>query len=184
MLRNIIIGFMTLATVALTAGGQSDRPILGKASGASVSRQLMLKYRLRKIADGTLTASLDHNRQEWRRLSADQRDRYRRDALAFLGKSDDEQRKLLAQYEKLARLSARKRRAYQHRAKWLKVVVASFSPAELKALRDLPPRRRARRLLERRDELVRYGKLILEPEKTPAATAPATRASSKSLGEE
>jgi len=128
----------------------------------SIARQLDLKFRMMRKAGGTLTAALRHNRKEWESLTPDQREHYRRMALAFLKTNPDEQEKMLKRYEKLIKLSARKRDAYRRRAQWLKVVVASFTPEQRKWLKSLSPRQRARRLIERRDELVKQGKLKLD----------------------
>ena len=171
--RAILIATFLLMP-ALTGAEQDERSGARKPTVGSVSRQLMLKYRLRKIAEGTLTASLSHNNRQWMRLSPDQRDKYRRDVLAFRTKSDDQQAKLLlTYYESLARLSAEKQRAHQRRARWLKIVVDSFTPHERKTLKELPPEQRARRLIGRRDELIRLGKLTLrsaEPTSIPVST--------------
>lgn len=157
--------------VVSAAVAERDRSAAPRPPAGSVARQLMLKYRLRKIADGTLTASLNHNREQWERLSPDQREEYRRDMVAFLDKSPERQKALLKHYENLARLSVEKQAAYQRRTAWLKPVVASFTPDERKALRELSPRERARKLLRRRDELAARGEVALEaPKKTPATT--------------
>ena len=130
-------------------------------SPGSVARQLMLKYRLQKISNGTLTASLHLNRRQWQVLGPDQRHKYRRDLGAFLKTSPNRQKALLEHYEKLVKLSPQKQVAYQSRAGWLKVIVASFTPAERKELRTLTPGERARRLVQRRQKLTREGKFPL-----------------------
>jgi hypothetical protein len=168
MKRTLACILATVLLLGADARAQQDRPTPRPAMG-SVSRQLMLKHRLRRIADGRLTAALGHNRDAWRGLSPEQRDAYRREAYAFLKKSDPQQRRLLmAYYENLAHLPAEKRAAYRKRARWLNVVIESFSDAERAELRRLPPGRRAERLIQRRDELIRAGKLTFDAQTRPA----------------
>ena len=179
-MRGVIRFILMAATMQVTVGvcpvARAQPSELPRPSAGSISRQLMLKYRLRKIADGTLTASLYHNRAEWQQLSPDQRDKYRRDVLAFRHKSPEEQTRLLALYEKLAKLSVEEQEAYTSRAKWLKVVAESLTPEERRELEQMTPEQRARRLLERRDHILREGRLLLPPEASPSTTGPATRA--------
>ncbi len=163
----------TALIVALTASTAFAPPVRDKdPRWGSVARQLMLKRRLQKIATGTLASSLDHNRRRWESLSPDQREHYRRDALAFENKSVEDQQKLLKHYDKLLKLPADKREAYRHRAKWLKVVAASFTSDQRRQLMTLPPDRRAAKLLERKAQLIREGKL----KDDAATTAPTTKA--------
>ncbi len=161
----------TTLILALAGGAALAEPAGDKATPkarwGSVARQLMLKYRLQKIATGTLATSLDHNRRRWESLSPDQREQYRRDALAFEQKSLADQEKLLKHYDKLIKLPADKREAYRRRARWLKVVAASFTAEQRRRLMALPPDQRARKLLERKARLIRQGKL-----KDDGATAP------------
>ncbi len=166
----LIVAAMT-TSIAETARPQTTRPAATKLSLISVARQRMLKCRLQTISKGTLTASLRHNRKEWENLAPSEREKYRADARAFLNKSRQDQQRLLKHYEQLVRLSPEKQRIYDDRAKWLKVVVESFTPQQRKALLALLPRQRAERLRQRRDELIRQGKLTLEP--APPTTAPA-----------
>ena len=158
----------TALIVALTGAAALAQPAGDKdARWGSVARQLMLKHRLQKIATATLASSLDHNRRRWESLSPDQREQYRRDALAFEKKSVEDQEKLIKQYDKLIKLPPDKREAYRRRARWLKVVAASFTAEQRRQLMALPPDQRARELLERKAHLIREGKL-----KDDAATAP------------
>jgi hypothetical protein len=140
-----------------------------------MARQLMLKYRLAgKLGDGngTLQASLNHNRQEWESLSPDQRDHYRQEALAFMDKSEAEQEALLKKYESLIKMDAQKQQAYRERAKWLKVVVDSFTPQERENLQKMSADERAKILLDRKAQLIAEGRLAPSPQPT---TQPATQ---------
>ena len=165
--RNILIAAITtcLATAVVQA---ADNPSPKPPKG-SMARQLMLKYRLAgKLTDGTLQASISHNRQEWESLSPDQRDHYRQEALAFMDKSPEEQEALLKKYESLIKMDAQKQQAYRERARWLKVVVDSFTPQERENLQKISPDERAKILLDRKAQLISEGKLI-------PATQPATQ---------
>lgn len=156
----VILALLFIATLpSLTQADDSSR----KLPNSTMARQLMLKHRLKTAAGGTLTASLYHNRHEWESLSPNERDRYRRDALAFLEKAPQDQEKLLKHYEQLIKLSAEKREEYRQRAKWLKPVIDSFSPQERTALQKMSSEDRARTLLQRKNQLIREGKLKDEP---------------------
>jgi hypothetical protein len=138
-----------------------------------MARQLMLKYRLAgKLTDGNLQASIKHNRQEWDSLSADQRDHYQQEALAFMDKSQEEQEILLKKYESLIKMDAQKQQAYRERARWLKVVVDSLTPQERENLQKISPDERATILLDRKAQLISEGKLAPAPQ---PSTQPSTR---------
>ena len=79
--------------------------------------------------------------------------------------------KLIEGYEKIIKMTAARREAYLQRAQWLHVVVESFSAQERDDLTKLPPDQRAKRLLERKAELIQQGKLApdTQPASAPAA---------------
>lgn len=140
----------------------------------SMARQLRLVAQLKAVNENTtLTAALDHNRQQWESLSPDQRSKFRQDAVAFLNQDPQKQEQLLKQYEKLILLSAQQQEKYRQMAQWLKVVTESFTPQERKELLEMNPDERAHKLLERKAELTRQGKL---PADQPASV-PASRSS-------
>ena len=143
----------------------------------SIARQLSLKLRLMRSANGTLAQALQHNVAEWEGLPPDERDQYRRKALAFLHKEPAEQERLLKHYEKLIKMSAEKRQAYRRRAKWLEVVVANLTPEQRRDLEKASPKERASSLLAYKAEMIRQGKLEPdEPATAPSgAPAPTTR---------
>lgn len=177
---------LSLTGALAAAGGKgdrADRPRGEKSAQAakalapsrsaplgSIARQLDLKLRTMRAADGEqLAQAIQHNRQQWASLSAEQRDQYRRKALAFLQARPEDQDRLLQYYEKLVNLSAQKRDEYRQRAQWLKVVVASFTAQQRQELQAASPKEKASRLLQRKEELIREGKL-------PASfAAPASR---------
>jgi hypothetical protein len=161
---------LALASNALAepAEAMGSRPPLG-----SRARQLMLKFKLLRDSPNTpLASSLDHNRRQWELLSPDERDQFRRTAVAFLRKRPAEQEKLLERYSRLIQMSAEQRQAYQQRSRWLQAVVATLSERQRAELNKLPLEQRARRIIELRDRLVREGKLVLAPTTRPT-TAPA-----------
>jgi len=177
--RNILVA-MIVAAVLLPATAPAEstdsttarrKPLKG-----SVARQLLLKHQLETISEGNLAALLRHNREEWESLTPDERDRYRRYALAFLEKNRQEQEELIRRHDELIKMSAEKREAYRRRAKWLQIVVASFTPKEREELQKLSPDDRARLLLERKAELVRQGKL------QPDAPAPTSQPAASQAG--
>lgn len=173
--RNILAGLCVAAMAATAAAAPAEPP--SSAEPGSLARQQLLKYRLQQVAEGALSASLYHNRKEWESLSGDQRDQVRSNAYAFLKQSPEQQQKLLAQYDRMIKLTADQREEYRSRATWLKVVVASFTPEQRQALKTMTPKQRAQVLTERRDQLVREGKLTLTPTTAPAsqpASQPAT----------
>jgi hypothetical protein len=149
------------ASIVATAALAEQKADQAKLS-ASVQRQLELKRQLRAQTNGQSLAQLiDHNRRSWDTLTPDQQSRFRKHALAFLHLSEEEQRKLLRRYERLIRMTAEKRRAYRQRAQWLKAVVKTLSADERQELREMPPKARAARLIELRDQLVAEGRLEL-----------------------
>ncbi len=161
-----------LAAMTAAAAAQSDDEarLSLRAPAGSVARQLDLKMRLLRANSGvTLAAALNHNRHEWESLSPDQRDRYRREYVAFLRESPEQQREMIEKLDKLIAASAEQRADYRQRARWLKVVLASFTDAQREQLKAMTPEQRAKALVERRDELIRTGKLQLEDD------APATQ---------
>ena len=169
----LILGCVAAWSLVPTFADDADGTVPPlKPPKGSLARQLLLKYRLEKIANGTLTASLDHNRSEWESFSPEMRRRYRDEALAFLKSDPARQKKLLEHYEKFAAMSAEKRREYRLTARWVKAVVATLTPAQRKNLLEMRPDDRAKFLRDRRDELVRAGRLTLEgPTTAPAAAA-------------
>jgi len=172
----LILAVACPATVAF-AQAEDSSPLRDPPPG-SIASQLRLKFRLMRINNGTLASSLDHNRKEWQDLLPDEREQYRREAVAFLRKSPEERDELLQRFEKLLNMSAERRDAYRRRAKWLQAVIETLTPAQRQELEKLTPTARARRLIEIRDELVRQGKLKLE-EPTDSASAPATQPAPK-----
>lgn len=164
-----------MAAVAALAGWSSSAWAQSASKGPviDVARQKLLISRLNAAGGETLSAGIDHNRQEWLRLSPDEREKYRREALAFVDKSPAEQDKLLKHYEQLIKMSETKRQAYVARAKWLEAVVASYTAAERADLEKLSPDARAAKLLERKAQLIRDGKLAADEPTTRPTTQPA-----------
>lgn len=166
-LAKILTALLLAATLLVAAdeamaqarANQPARPMV------DVAKQLKLKLKLAEVASGE-SLSFSINRQEWDRLTADERDKYRREALAFLNKSPEEQEKVLKHYEELVKLTDQKRQAYLQRAAWLHVVVQSFTAQQRQELTQLPPDQRAKRLLQRKTELMQQGKLA--PDTQPA----------------
>lgn len=166
------------AVVVVSAGpmlAADDSAALRKPPRGSLARRLRLKMKLRKIAGGNLSESLRHNRLQWQNLSPDQRGRYRRSFLAFLKKNPDRQDELLEHFEKLFKMSDQRRQAYRQRAKWLRIVIKSFTPDQREQMRKLTPDQRAKKLLARKALLISQGKLKPDqpPAKTPDQPAPA-----------
>jgi hypothetical protein len=173
-LPGILLAQMALAEgEALAVSGGLNEPPVGSRAG-----QLRLKFQLQTATSGgTLAASIDHNQQEWKLLSPDQRELFRKQAVAFLDKNPGEQEKLMKHYSDFLALSKDKREEYRRRSEWLKVVVASFSEEEKAHLEKMLPADRAKMLITRRDEMVRAGKLKLDsPATQPASTQPAAPA--------
>ena len=172
-LRNILIAAVVAVGGATAAGQDSGVPdiSLRRLARGSVTRQKLLKLRLERIAKGTLTACLDHNRAVWKSLTPEKRERFRNEALAFLKKNPADQAELLKRYEEFTAISPAKQARYRRTARWIEAVVATLSPEKRKELLSMPPAERARFLRARRDELVQAGKLVLEAE--PPATQPA-----------
>jgi TRAP-type C4-dicarboxylate transport system substrate-binding protein len=178
-MRNVTRTILAVAVAGTLLAGvaraQDDSDALRRPPTGSIAAQLRLKQKLLAAQSGTtLAATLQHNRRQWESLSPEQRDRIRQVAVAFLQQNPDRQLELIEQYDRFIRMSAERQRAYRQRERWLKAVVASFTPQERDQLRNLASDERARRLIARRDELVAHGKLTLEPATQPAS-APATR---------
>jgi hypothetical protein len=157
-----------------SAGGDATG-VLTRPPRGSLAAQLQLKLSLEMVGGGSLAASLDHNRQEWKMLSPDQRERFRRYAVAFLEKSPEEQQKLRKSFWALLSLAKVKREAYGRRDRWVRAVVATFTPEQREELRKMSSAERARALVARRDELVRQGRLKLDDAPTTAPARPAER---------
>jgi len=169
--RNILAGLLMAAMAAAPALAGDDGSPLRKPPSGSMAAQLRLKFLLKTQAEGPLLAAINHSRQDWENLSPDQRDQYRRNVLAFLNKSPEDQEKLIKHYDELVKLSSDKQDQYRQRAAWLKAVIDRLSPEEKKALLEMTPEDRARVLIQKRDELRKEG--VLKDNATLPATAPA-----------
>jgi len=152
------------------ASGDNASSVLTRPPRGSLAAQLRLKLSLQMAGGESLAASLDHNREAWRTLLPDQREQFRNAVWSHYRKDPKTQEELLKKYNDFLSLDKRKREAYRRRAKWLKVAVATFTPAEREKLRKMSSIERAKALLARRDELVRQGKLTLgdSPRHVPA----------------
>lgn len=177
--RKILVAVVLSCTLS-AAFAADDTAVLRRPPTGSIASQLRLKSQLKAQAEGTtLAATINHNRQEWESLSPDQRDEYRRNVVAFLNKSTQEQETLLKHYDELVKLSAQKQAQYRQRAKWLKEVIDRLSPQERQALLDMPAEERARLLLDKRDELIKEGVLKLDEPAIVPSSAPAVPASAQ-----
>ena len=173
----LVLSLAAGAVAGPTGKPRPEPPAAARRRLGSIAGQLDVRLRLiRALGGSSLAAAIRHNEQVWEDLTPEQRGRHRKQALAFLEKDKKEQTKLLDRYKKLLQLSPEKQKAYQERARWLKVVVASFTPAERETLRNLAPKQRARRLLQRKGELIRQGKLPPDQPATAPASAPTTHA--------
>jgi len=173
-----ILGFILLAGL-LAAAALGDGPVAGRTARArkprfgSAARQRLLKMRLRLLAGGSLAATVDQNRQEWRTLPPELRQQYRERAYAFLQKNPQRQEEILGNFEKFIRLDPQRRRAYRRRAAWIQKVLATLSDAERRALAEMPAEQRARRLLELKDELEETEPSAVEAPELPSGPAEA-----------
>jgi len=169
--RRMMIGSMTLAAVlaapAAALAQQDLDPVRGAPRG-SIARQLQIKAKLLAAAQGTtLVAMLDHNRAAWESHSPDQRESFRREARAFRAKDPKEQEEMIRRFDEWIGLAAERKENLRRMYGWVKVVAASFTPAEREEIRLMSANRRARAFILRRDALVKAGKLSLH---TPATT--------------
>jgi hypothetical protein len=162
----LTLAALTLALPILASGEPTTAPAIG-----TIARQLKLKMELSRNTHG-LAVSLAHNRTEWQRLAPDAQERYRREAYAFLQKNPKQQQELLDRFGQFMDMSPQRQQAYALRAKWLNVVVASFSPQERAEMEQMPPQQRASILIDRRSLLTQQGKL-------PDAEQPTSATSSK-----
>ena len=168
--KRIIVSLLAVSALAsVSSAADDDRSTLTKPPAGSLAAQRRLKMKLHRITAGRLSASLEHNRMEWESLTPDERGRFRKNFLAFLHKSQAEQDMLLAHYEKLFKMTAERREAYRRRAKWLAIVVRSFTAKERKELQQMDPDDRARKILARKALLINQGKLKRDaPTSAPA----------------
>ena len=97
--------------------------------------------------------------KSWRALSSGQRRRARQQALAFLRMNARRQEQILTEYEQAVNTSQHMQETWRERMCWLQAVVQSFTPQERRVLHRMLPARRARVFLQRRDQLIRAGKL-------------------------
>jgi hypothetical protein len=179
---HILIAVSLLAAFAAPLGAQEkandETSGLHRPPAGSIAAQLRLRFRLLRQSSGTLTAALDHNLEAWRALSPDQRENFRRKTLAYLEKNPEDRRKIEEIYRNyLSEMSPKRREAFVRRAKWLDVVIKSFSAAERKELLKLSPTERARRLHDRKREMIKSGELRIEtpePARGEQDDAPAT----------
>ena len=169
--KRIIVSLLAvLALASVSSAADDDRSPLTKPPAGSIAAQLRLKMKLHRITAGPLSASLRHNRMEWESLTPDERGRFRKSFLAYLRKSPTEKERLLTHYEELFKMTAERRDAYRRRAKWLSVVVRSFTANERKELQQMDPDNRARKILARKALLINQGKL--KPDAPTSAPAP------------
>ena len=161
-----------LAVLALASGSAAaddDNSALTRPPAGSIAAQLRLKMKLHQITLGPLAVTMRHNRMEWDSLTPDERGRFRKSFLAYRHKSPAEKERLLTHYEELFKMRADRREAYRRRAKWLDVVVRSFTAKERKALQEMTPDDRARKILARKALLIKQGRLKVDaPTSAPA----------------
>jgi len=100
----------------------------------------------------------------WNQLTPQQQQAVRQRAVIFLRLTPQQQAKLLRAHERAMR-SAK----LQQQMSWLKPVLESLTPQERTQLQTMSPAQRGEMFLERRNELIRSGKLI--PETTDADTS-------------
>ncbi len=177
-MRKLGLAILILPLVwAMPAGGdpaerspKAGDGVLTRPPRGSLAAQLMLKLRLQMAGGGSLAAALDHNHQEWKTLTPDQREQFRDAVRAYHRKDPKAQQEFLERYGTFLSLEKEKREAYRLRARWVKAVVATFTPEQRDKLRKMSSMARAKALIARRDELVRQGKLKLNdsPASAPA----------------
>ncbi len=154
------------------SAGDDGASVLTRPPRGSLAAQLRLKLSLQMAGGVSLAATLDNNREQWRMLSPDQRERFREYVVSFLKKDAGDQERILKSYSAFLSLTKQKREAYRRRARWVQAVVATFTPDEREELRRMSSVDRAKALITRRDKLVREGKLVLdEPASAPARPA-------------
>lgn len=172
LVRNILTAAIIVASFVSAATAEGEET-LRKPPMGSLARQLLLKHNLEAVNSGKLAGNISHNRAEWENLSPEERDKYRNQVLRFIAQSSSEDiEKIIKYHDRLLNMSLERQEAYRQREKWLKVVVASFTPQERENLQKLSPDERAKILLERKAELIKAGKLPPDaPAKTEAAPA-------------
>jgi len=170
-MRSILAASLAVCVAAGTGRADNERQ---PAKPGPAKWQLSLKQRLAKVlGEEGLSGSLDHARLEWSRLTADQKDQMRAQALAFLKKGPQEQERLLAHYDQLVRMTAERREAYRQRAEWLKAAIdwlQANDPGRIEQMKAMNTEQRAEAMVELRERLLREGKIVL-----PGPEAPATR---------
>ena len=176
--RSVVLAVWVVSAVLLAcsaAQADEDAAALRRPPMGSLARQRLLMMRLQQITTDSLAETLKHNRQDWEQLTADERKSYRQSFLAFLQKTPKQQDQLLKRYEKLFKMTAQRRADYRRRAKWLRVVVDSFSAEQRQELREMSPDDRAKELLARKARLIRDGKLEAEPTSSQPASSAASQ---------
>ncbi|MFP4105850.1 MAG: DUF3106 domain-containing protein [Phycisphaerae bacterium] len=159
----IILAVLAPSLTALAQPEESGDSVLRTPPAGSIARQLRLKMKLKAASEGSsLAAALNHNRRAWNSLSADQRDEYRKKVLAFREKSPEEQQALLKKYDRLIKLSVEKREKYRRLAKIIRAVVAELTDEQRQELMSLTASKRAARLAEHRNRLIREGVIDLD----------------------
>jgi hypothetical protein len=178
-LRTIVAAGLVVGLVAAPAFAKDDKPPKRPSFSGDIASQLKLKLRLIRAAGGeSLSDALSHADEKWAQLTAEQRQHYRDQALAFLRENPQRQSELLKRYEELIRMSPEQRR----RARWLRAVVGWLKqndPKQLEALMAMRPAERAPKLIELRDRLLRERKISLSAGASPA---PTTRPAASSGG--
>ena len=81
------------------AAGDSGTSVLTRPPRGSLAAQLRLKLSLRLAGGGNLAAAIDHNRQEWKTLTPEQREKFRNAVLAYHKKNPQAQEELLKKYK-------------------------------------------------------------------------------------
>lgn len=163
------------ARPAAAQSGDDETSVLTQPPRGSLAAQLRLKLSLQMAGGSSLASTMDHNFQEWKLLSPDQREQFRSYAVAYLKKDPKAQDKVLSDYSVFMSLNREKQQAFRQRQAWVKAVVATFTPEQRDELKKMSSADLARVLVERRDEMVRQGRLKLptgEPATAPATTMP------------
>ncbi len=169
LVRNILTAAIIVASFVSVAAAEGDET-LRKPPMGSLARQLLLKHRLDAVNSGKLAGNISHNREKWETLPPEERGRLLDRVEHFVAQEPDAEEKIIEYHKRLLNMSLERQEAYRQREKWLKVVVASFTPQERENLQKLTPDERAKILLARKAELMKAGKLPSDtPEKTEAA---------------
>ncbi len=146
-----------VAIVAFVLVGK-DKPVTHNNNG---DKAALIATVLDEISGGSLADAIRQH-PGWDKLTAEQKQTYRIEVLSYLQMTPEQQDQAINRFSELSKMSPEERKQHRLQAEWIQVVADSFSAEERKELSLMSPQARSRKMLLRKEELIRQGKIDAE----------------------